>query len=1253
MDVSALLRRSSKAAVGGCCLFSPSSLYWSSSLVQPAVRMHHGSCSTAENVAASFSVEQYIEEMEPYLKERYGPQAKLVLHKLHQRRPEQRQKKEKGCRKEVEEEREESALATSSNGTGSSAAPLHGEVDTNAEKEGPPTEKAEVEEAMGRGQDHYYRASATFRLLGFPVELAAVRGLRQKETIDACMSQALDSDVEFIRPAVQHRGGPNAQGYNRGAAGTHRDTEGSATAQSTGQQRHHHQNRKRWNESKPQHPSSHDHSAALSPHQQELKAILDDLRHLCIHFSRTVKFSIKPPSIDSSTATGEVRQWRCRSYVKEEWSAVAHMQSSVEGAGTTPNEALARCVAELRQCYRDELESPETLKEGVWEVAALLQPMSKTVTAYCNPETTAASAPTSDGGELSDAATSSLSPFATQVATFQPTTYTASLEVRDSCGNVNNWTSKRQPTPYVAYQAAAMTALRSELMWDPGAHLLMEGLPTSPMLQRMRWQFELMVDYICRYTGKPASEIASVRLSEDRSSSSSSSAPPAVTEMESSNGSSNTRSSGSGASPTLPFFFTGSLYSDGGILVWQQTSGGRYRVEFDTYVQALYYLLDQYGDVVQHLPCLAAGKGDSVLFPTAAILELHVRRHDTFPVLQHHRGKWNCYALLGTLTSQLLGCYYATRYHFDAASSDWVATLTVNDGRAAEQPLIQRRSKNKGESWRLACLDAIRLNFPRQYGAVLERHPDLDLSGDTMARGSKYRTLPREKRIQHMSDIFSMVAAFAEEDLGWRQMRIRLRNMSGDIGLPQWVAEMEAQVDGEEGRRVVAVSPPFTQVRQSRRSLVYRIAKQYFPKELETYKTLGRSDSGDPDEDINARRTQLYQPTHGTQSSFVEQLFALVDRKHPSSSPLSFSLGICSSDTANEESSDMSSYLDGDIGLLQSQDPDQLLYPLALSYEAQVLGNHGDLLIAECSSATVTASEKSAVAVLIMALKSASQHFGGADAQTLWTEYETHQLPPVSTAKELSIALFNQFFGTSPAAAKCGNGVEGLSSIATTPTSASNTNKAKEDLDEIAPAIDVIATPVGDYWFGTAVLPRLCLLPIARAIATSKRACITDALQLAARQSFGRILHYASKHDVGASSLATDILTEPVVEQLPQAVVDDLRAQLERAKRHRVAPPFQLLVQSIKKAYPLRERCIRVQYIQDNTHGFQYRLYLQRGRQVKRSETQLVGYGASTVSPAIALHQATILALENLFEEELASAIRQQPNYRNPNVAIA
>lgn len=1071
-----------------------------------------------------------------------------------------------------------------------------------------------------------FRASSTFKLLGFPVELASVTGADQQAVVDCCLDLSLRSDIPFIDPRKKIESGDSS----RSARGGKRKQKDSAFV--------------------------------LSPHEMELKAIVDELRELCIHFCRQLKFSMKepgsgassdvssvaPPAAEAADGWGkqtasplfeatafdkeaEEHRFRCRVYQKDEWAVVARSLFVLECTGTTPHRALLNALTTMRGRYQAEVEDPILMQEGVRECQQIFQPFGKVVEVEvklegkeergkaktASSEQVATSSPSSppDGdaepgentsgeeaetaaGDDLDASTQALVEEILQPKLVGLNTYAAEVKVMDRFGNAHLHTLRHQRSPLLAYQSAAHHVLKSELSVLPSSHLLLDKLPPPPLLARLKWQVDLFSHRIAEYVGKTASDIVSIRIggsSQFVEGTSEADAEPA-----------------SKQAVHRDLLYTATVTANGDSLLSKTTNAGLYRLSLDAYTLALHYLFDQYADICQFLhQQLGSQECTTFLFPSSALLDEAVKQHDDFSILSAHKGKWNCYAVLGTVTSALLGHYFQTSYHYDAESKEWWAILTVNTGDA-DEVLIQRCAKMKGEAWKRACVEALRSNFPRQHSDAVRDHPDVDLSLDIFAKSSKYRSLPREKRVEHIANLFAMVCAFAEEDMGWYQPRIRFRNTSAELGFPQWVAELEATVENDSERRIVGVSPPFPQARIAKRVLVWRLAQQYFPKELEVYKTLKRGDGVDPTRSgFTERVYKWYNPGEGL--SFVQQLLNMMERDHQTMLPFSWTL-------KGTEKSSSSDLLGGDYTYLHdAEPPERLMSPVKLKYESSILGNHGDLLISDykskrVSTATGGMKEQSAVETFLIALKTASHHLCKADSEAMWIEFETHEPPSVTSSRELCLHLFHALWGNHQyskmlAAAMDGDGKE-------------------EAIASSSDAIlDIHALKVGDQWVGTVVLPFMGSLPIARAYGSTKKKCVKDALTLATRECFPGILQYWEKNVATVSDLVKEIMLEPIVSELPDGIVKDLRRQMRYEKRSQ--HPFQVLLGLFKDQYAGSKQ-IRIERSKAAGNEYQCRLYMQPcKRLVQKGTTQLIGFGSCRTMEE-AFSAASKMAIENL-----------------------
>lgn len=1173
---------------------------------------------------------------------------------------------------------------------------------------------------------HSYRASSTFKLLGFMIELASVEAVDERAAVEGCLAQSLQSDIPFIHP--RQRAQPERRGSHESSMRVPSEDNGWG-GQAGGERRlNHHQ------------PPAVPY---LSPHEAELKAIIDELRDLCVRLSRRLKFSIKSHENAHardehalSTAAGATlpaAPYHCRAYEKDAWSTVARASLAVEVPGDSPRSALLHALVQLREKFQKELRDPELLKACTVELQSLLHPFGKHVEACVreekeksdgtNERTNSRASETMD--EVPAASSSAPSAPASTAGSLLPplTSYTASISIVDAYGNQAVDQTTRQRSPVRAIELAAQESLKREHDWVTVTTLqssfTSSPSPTSaapPLLARIRWQVELLAASIAQSLGgaegnQSGADVVNVRVMAQQKESSE---EKGSKEQEKSTHGAATASSGhgisSGSSPRREVLYTATVTAAGGsTMLFMASGGGRYRLTLDAYLIALRFLMEHYEDscvfILQHQQ--KARDYSGWLFASRQELEAAVAAHDAFSVLAHHKSNWNCFAVLGTITSSLMGGYFQMEYEpSTGADRLWWATLRVHTGVCSNEILIQSSGKTKTEASTRACLDVLRQNFPRQHTEVVREHPDVDLSCDTLAKSSKYRSLPREKRVEHIQNLLSMVFAFGEEDLGWFQPRIKYRNTSSELGFPQWIAELEATVEENEVRQVVATSPPFPTVRIAKRVLIWRLAEQYFPKELEYYRSLRRSDGSDPTLDHialqNKREYKLFRPN--TDEAFIAQLFRLMARNNTTLAPFSWTLtgvNVGGSSTGMVEGEDgshshgilvpephESMLLHGAAAYLgDAETPRRLLQPLCLRYEATVLGSDGDLIVADYKGKLISTAEpsnfespedarqmasappdgqypassgggggggelvreESPIEVLLAALKTASHHLHRADSETMWTEFTTHDPPSFPTTREMCLYLFYTLFGNYHRSSLVD--AAGSSSVKTqqrekggSGSSSSGekgekgtVNRSEEEAIEAVPlemsisAIDIHAVKVGAHWVGTASLPIAGFLPVARAYHSSKRVCIKDALTLATRQCFGDVLRYWAKHCTAVSSMAEEVLTEPILYALPEGQRRDAlkRVRLEKNKPH----PFVLLLRYLDRQFA-GVRQIRVDRSMAVGKEHQCRLYLQpHARLTQKGMTQLVGFGAAR-SPEEALHTAACMALDNLYDEK-------------------
>jgi hypothetical protein len=993
-----------------------------------------------------------------------------------------------------------------------------------------------------------FRASVTFRQLGFPVEVSSVTA----ETADAAETQAVEmamsSNIFFIKPQ------PNRDQNTRGV--------------NTLQQER------------------------LAPQAQEIKRTIEALRHVAQAHGRVLKFAIRrtgdagaeastsaPPLSTASLPGGEKKgQWTCRAYVRDDWSAHSKAILATEQRGGTPNDALVttfRCLAEE---YQAELESPNVEMEDVLEINRLLGLENRESKLKC----LATASEQSLGGAGAG--------------------FTGSVTVMDEYENSYTLLCKNTTSKQLAYRNLAQQVQERENVCRDD---VLSSAFLQPLIVKLRWQLEGLADEVARMLSTPEGKLKysvgglvrgtkntleALQISHTVFVTPEDAAVPATADHQT---------------------YKCSIAFDG-VEIASAEGKGSYRVDFDCHSNALYYLLDKYGEVAERL--------HYYLFPSAELLERSVRHHDSFKILQHHRGKWNCYAVLGTILNNLIGSFYNTQYReLDAFGNKFSATLVYNDGLQFERQLISRSSTLRGEAWRLACMDAIKENFPVQYNAAREME-DFDLSGDTTARGSKFKSLPREKRIQHMNNLQSVVLAFAEEDYGWTNIDFKIRGAPGGLSV-RWVAELEANVHGERERRVVYSSPAHQQAKQAKRLLLYLVAKKYFPKELRAYSRLGRSDALNPDEVERQGIASIYQG----HLPFVTQVLELLNRYKPDQRPITYKVE--------------RHYGPNAVRLDNDGSTEDLVSYFNPRFKATLFGRDGQAIICERLGDEKEGPLAVLRSVLLQACKS---YVTSDDSKKLFEEYDQCVPSNVASTKDLALYLFCTFLG----------------------------GDAAEDDPHPCVTFDVVYFENRE-WVVTAILPALGQLAISRVTALTKKEALRQALVVAARQNFQSMLRKFSKNSIEVQAFSDDILQEEISDRPPQsstAVSSCFSGDSSPASplNYHLMPPTVLLKACMDRDDP--DFTVRHEQQTNPGCGFTCRVFRVKkpeasfaATKVDKSETgrpslappplppalrkpQEIGRGTA-LTKAQALHLAAVAALENLFEEDLRRAMALNASY--------
>ena len=1017
-------------------------------------------------------------------------------------------------------------------------ASVHAHRSAAEEEDDQPSDEAAA--AASIQQRRRFRASVTFRQLGFPVEIASVTAPTAIEAESQAVEIAMSSNIFFIKP--QPARDNNTRGNNS---------------------------------------NSFQQQDRLPPQAQEIKRIIETLRHVSTAHGRVLKFAVRrnatsPKTEDASSTTASdapalpsLGQWSCRAYVRDDWSANTKPMLAAERTGSTPNDALVATFRFLSEGYKAELESPEVEQEDLLEVNRLLALEDREAKLKCYA--------TATEQQLDQAQ---------QASRFgQVTTgFAGSVTVLDEFDNHYSLQCKNQTTKQLTYRNLSQQVYEREQI---GRDDVVASAFHQPLLVKLRWELEGLAEEVARTLANPdgslkyspggvvpgtKNSLDALVITDETFISPDDAAVPATADH---------------------LTYKCSIVFDGTEIAAAESKGS-YRVEFDCHSNALYYLLDRYGEVAE--------RRFFYLFPSAELLERSIRHHDGFKVVQHHRGKWNCYSVLGTILNNLVGSFYNTQYkELDLFGSKFCATLVYNDGARFEQPLISRSSTMRGDAWKNACMDAIRENFPVQYASAKEME-DFDLSNDTTARGSKYKSLPREKRIQHVNNLFSVILAFAEEDYGWTNIEIKVRGAPGES--QRWIAELEANVHGERERRVVYSSPPHQQAKYAKRLLTFLVAKKFFPKELRVYTRLGRPDALNPEEVERQGLAQIYQAS----TPFAKQVVDLLNRHKPDQRPITFKVERFYSEASIRQDNDGST--------------EDLVTFFNPRFKASLFGRDGQTVIVE----RLGDEKEGPLSVLRSVLLSACKAYVTSDeSKLLFSEYERCVPPNVSSPRDLSVYMFSTFIG----------------------------GDMNDDERQPTFAVDTVFFELRE-WVATVVLPMFGHLAIARVSAMTKKEAVRQAIVVATRQNFQHQLRKFSRTSLEVQAFSDDILNEEISDRPPQSSSmgsgSGGGAMSASTNSAMPLPPGALLRECVERDDP--GYTIRHEQNPNPGCGFTCRIFrVQKAylptASVKgsaASRPQEIGRGTALTKPQ-SLHLATITALENLFEEDLRKATEKCASY--------
>ncbi|KAH9598847.1 hypothetical protein LSM04_002503 [Trypanosoma melophagium] len=351
----------------------------------------------------------------------------------------------------------------------------------------------------------------------------------------------------------------------------------------------------------------------------------------------------------------------------------------------------------------------------------------------------------------------------------------------------------------------------------------------------------------------------------------------------------------------------------------------------------------------------------------------------------------------------------------------------------------------------------------------------------------KLRNVSWEKRSLQVSNslnIRSLLETLLLEDYGWSDFKLELKETGADLGKTQWIAQ--AQVTTATGQqKVIARSPLCQRSRIAQQVAIFNAAKSFFPKELEYYTTLRRSDAVPPyiKDTIDGQCNEAVQGVFQRGIDMLVQVMQLLDESDPYMAPFSWSL-----DLINVEMESGSEMVNQQQGTRR--------------YRAMLFSK------SECIVNQYTGNEnESAVSVICNLLRSETSRLAGNKGNQLWAEYESH-IPrnKFGSSRELSLYFFNSFFGFEP------------------PTGSLLTTVHAETLKK-----------KGSFWKGVG---HICIkgkyILISEAYALSKRDAINDTALLACRENFSNIL---SRLMNGSQKSPVSDLAEMVSEIMERKII--------------------------------------------------------------------------------------------------------------------
>ncbi|KEG09770.1 hypothetical protein DQ04_04681010 [Trypanosoma grayi] len=464
------------------------------------------------------------------------------------------------------------------------------------------------------------------------------------------------------------------------------------------------------------------------------------------------------------------------------------------------------------------------------------------------------------------------------------------------------------------------------------------------------------------------------------------------------------------------------------------------------------------------------------------------------------------------------------------------------------------------------------------------------IQGMTKTQKKKVPWKTRSQQVSRAPSLRHLVETVLTEDYGWSNLQLKVHEVRLEQATTGWV--VEAQVTLDDGRiKVIARSPPRQRSRVAQRCIILYLAQQFLPNELVHYCSLQRSDVFPSDMALGVERLgeggfeggAVFQST----TDMITQVMNLIEDADPALAPLSCSVEEYGATQASHKSEGWHTQ------------------PKSRRYRA-VLCSQAVNVISE----RVGTEDESAVGVLCSALRAVTNRLAGAKGEQLWTEYECHAPPPIATSRELSLYMFNAFFGDVPPAGCL--------------------------------QIDTSSKPVkgvGTLWKGTA---SLCIngqcVQLAEAYASSKRDAAVHAAILACRLNFSDRLQWLLRKPADSTEGVQLEVAHEVLEQKILTSVEEAIEAADADSRGVMPSAFDLLRHFVAKEYH-HSRVVEARVSENGDTTYTCELFILSNGSVEMPPHQISQAVGATASEARG--QASMIALQTMFKKQYEAVLVQ------------